>query len=198
MAATPVLLRVIPPQIDLSENIQPKTLITQSPQQVRCLQYPSTSLSQSNAVFNIIPVIPHIILARYILLTLPMTITFQSTVKNGQTPAYAFNSQFAGLCQFPLHQIMSTLTLGFNNASITIRPSQIFPALLQYWIDREQQKSIMSTTHCYPDQTNTYGQLNGEITSEFADYASNVDHIIYGSSGRNGAVYKHPLIARKL
>jgi hypothetical protein len=72
---------------------------------------------------------------------------------------------------------MSTLTLGFNNSSITIRPSQIFPALLQYWIDREQQKSVMSTTPCYPDQTNTYGQLDSEITSEFADYASSVDHI---------------------
>jgi hypothetical protein len=106
-----------------------------------------------------------------------MTITIQSTVKNGQTPAYAFNSQFAGLCQYPLHQIMSTLTLGFNNSSITIRPSQIFPALLQYWIDREQQKSSMSTTPCYPDQTNTYGQLDGEITTEFADYASSIDHI---------------------
>jgi hypothetical protein len=54
MAATPVLLRVIPPQIDLSENIQPKALIAQSPQQVRCIQYPSTSFSQSNAVFNTI------------------------------------------------------------------------------------------------------------------------------------------------
>jgi hypothetical protein len=37
MASTPVLLRVIPPQIDLSENIQPKPLIAQSPQQVRCV-----------------------------------------------------------------------------------------------------------------------------------------------------------------
>jgi ABC-type anion transport system duplicated permease subunit len=155
MAATPVLLRVVPPQIDLSENSQPKALIAQSPQQVRCVQYPSTSFSQSNAVFNIIPVSSDIILARYILLTFPMTITIQSRVKNGQTPAYAFNSQFAGLCQFPLHQIMATLTLGFNNASITIRPLQIFPALLQYLIDREQQKSSMSTTPCYPDQTNT-------------------------------------------
>jgi hypothetical protein len=124
-----------------------------------------------------IPVTPDIIHARYILLTLPMTITIQSAVKNGQTPAYAFNSQFAGLCHFPLHQIMSTLNLGFNNSSITIRPSQIFPALLQYWIDREQQKSVMYTTPCYPVQTNTYGQLNGDITSEFADYASSVDHI---------------------
>jgi hypothetical protein len=35
----------------------------------------------------------------------------------------------------------------------------------------------MSTIPCYPDQTNTYGQLDGEITSEFADYASSVDHI---------------------
>jgi hypothetical protein len=72
---------------------------------------------------------------------------------------------------------MSTLTLGFNNSSITIRPSQIFPALLQYWIDREPKTSVMSTTSCYPDQTNTYGQLDGDITSEFADYASSIDHI---------------------
>jgi hypothetical protein len=35
----------------------------------------------------------------------------------------------------------------------------------------------MSTTPCYPDQTNTYGQLDGEITSEFADYVSSVDRI---------------------
>jgi hypothetical protein len=92
MAATPVLLRVIPPQIDLSKNTLPKALIAQSPQQVRCVQYPSTSFSQSNAVFNVILVSPDIILARYILMTLPMTITIQSTTKNGKSPAYAFNS----------------------------------------------------------------------------------------------------------
>jgi hypothetical protein len=157
MAATPVLFKVIPPQIDLSDNIQPKALIAQSPQQVRCVQYPSTSYSQSNAVFNDIPVSPDTILARYILLTLPLTITINSTCKANNSPCYAFNSQFAGLCQFPLHQIMATLSLGFNNAMITIRPSQIFPAILQYWIDRCQQKSVLSTTPCYPDRSNTYG-----------------------------------------
>jgi hypothetical protein len=40
--------------------------------------------------------------------------------------AFVINSQFAGLCQYPLHQMIATLTITLNNQAITIRPSQLF------------------------------------------------------------------------
>jgi hypothetical protein len=91
--------------------------------------------------------------------------------------AYVINSKFAGLCQYPLHQMIATLTITLNNQAITIRPSQLFDKFAHYNFDRETQKSTMSSTPCYPDQAAHYDMLAGRITSEFAVYGSSVDHI---------------------
>jgi hypothetical protein len=91
--------------------------------------------------------------------------------------AYVINSQFAGLCQYPLHQMIATLTITLNNQAITIRPSQLFDKFGHYNFDRETQKSTMSSTPCYPEQAVDYQMLTGRITSEFALYGSSVDHI---------------------
>jgi hypothetical protein len=87
------------------------------------------------------------------------------------------NTGFAGLCQYPLHQMIVTLTITLNNQAITTQPSQLFDKFGHYNFDRETQKSTMSSTPCYPDQAITYELTSGRITSEFAPYASSVDHI---------------------
>jgi hypothetical protein len=84
--------------------------------------------------------------------------------------AYVINSNFAGLCQSPLHQMIATLTIILNHQAITIRPSQLFDKFEHYNFDRETQKSTMSSTPCYPDQAITYELTAGRITSEFALY----------------------------
>jgi hypothetical protein len=91
--------------------------------------------------------------------------------------AFVINSNFAGLCQYPLHQMIATLTITLNNQAITIRPYQLFDKFGHYNFDRETQKSTMSSTPCYPDQAITYELTAGRITSEFALYGSSVDHI---------------------
>jgi hypothetical protein len=110
-----------------------------------------------------------------------MQLQFRSTgqIKNHDASgnAYVINSNFAGLCQYPLHQMIATLTITLNNQAITIRPSQVFDKFGHYNFDREAQKSTMSSTPCYPDQAITYELTAGCITSEFALYASSVDHI---------------------
>jgi hypothetical protein len=73
--------------------------------------------------------------------------------------------------------MIATLTITLNNQAITIRPSQLFDKFAHYNFDRETQKSTMSSTPCYPDQAITYELTAGRITSEFAPYASSVDHI---------------------
>jgi hypothetical protein len=123
MAATPQLLRTVPPTIDLSENINPKAIITFSPQQFRAVTYPATTWSQANAVWNILLPSPETILSRYIRMTVPITFTINATCKQQRSPAYVINNQYCGLCQYPLHQSIATMTLGLNNNSITIRPS---------------------------------------------------------------------------
>jgi hypothetical protein len=180
MAGTPILFRTTVPTIDLVENLSPKYIVTESPQEFRVVQYPATSFSQSYINWNIIPPSPDTIFSRYIRVTLPVQITITGHNTTG-VGSNVVNTLFAGFCTYPLHQIISTLTITFNNQAITIKPSQILDKLYHYTFDREIQKSTMSTTPSYPDQTENYHMIATGITSEFADYSSSVDHISRGS-----------------
>jgi hypothetical protein len=151
MAGTPILYRSIVPTIDLAENLSPQYIVTQSPQEFRVVQYPVTSFSQSYINWNIIPPSPHTIISRYVRVTLPIHIIIQGH-NTANVAANVVNTLHAGFCPYPLHQIISTLTITFKNQAITIKPSQIIDKLYQYTFDREIQKSTMSTTACYPDQ----------------------------------------------
>jgi hypothetical protein len=179
MAATPAMLRTILPTLDLEDNVTPKNIVAESPQEFRIVSYPATSFSQSNAVWNIIPPAPTTIISRYVRVRMQLQFSITGQIKNfgDSGEAYVINSQFAGLCQYPLHQMIATLTITLNNQAITIRPSQLFDKFAHYNFDRETQKSTMSSTPFYPDQAITYELTSGRITSEFALYASSVDHI---------------------
>jgi hypothetical protein len=178
-AATPAMLRIILPTLDLEDNVTPKNIVAESPQEFRIVPYPATSFSQSNAVWNIIPPAPTTIISRYVRVRMQLQFSITGQIKNHDTSGdvYVINSNFAGLCQYPLHQMIATLTITLNNQAITIRPSQLFDKFAHYNFDRETQKSTMSSTPCYPDQAITYELTAGRITSEFALYGSSVDHI---------------------
>jgi hypothetical protein len=177
MTTAPLMLRTIVPTMDLGDNLSPKNIIAQSPQEFRIVQYPATSFSQSNANWNIIPPSPQSIISRYVRVTMSLTFSIQGTLKPGNQKAYVINTNFCGLCQYPLHQIISTLTITLNNQAVTIRPSQIIDKLFHYSFDREAQKSTMSSTACYPDQSNSYDVETGSVTGEFVEYRDSVDHI---------------------
>jgi hypothetical protein len=183
MAATPILFRSTVPTIDLVENLSPKYIVTESPQEFRVVQYPATSFSQSYINWNIIPPSPETIFSRYIRVTLPVeiSITGTNTGGGGSPTVNVINTWYAGFCAYPLHQIISTLTITFNNQAITIKPSQIIDKLMSYTLDRDIQKSTMSTTPSYPDHAGNYNQIIGSTTSEFIDYSGSVDHISRGS-----------------
>jgi hypothetical protein len=66
MTAAPVMLRTILPTLDLEDNITPKNIVAESPQEFRIISYSATSFSQSNAVWNIIPPAPTTIISRYV------------------------------------------------------------------------------------------------------------------------------------
>jgi hypothetical protein len=66
MAAAPVSLRTIIPTLDLEDNVSPKNIIAEIPQEFRIVPYPATSFSQANAVWNIIPPSPTSIISRYV------------------------------------------------------------------------------------------------------------------------------------
>jgi hypothetical protein len=179
MAATPVALRTILPTLDLEDNVTPKNIVAESSQEFRIVPYPATSFSQSNVVWNIIPPAPTTIISRYVRVRMQIQFNITAIIKNHDTSgnAYVINSNLCGLCQYPLYQMIATLTITLNNQAITIRPSQLFDKFAHYNFDRETQKSTMSSTPCYPDQAITYELTASSITSEFAPYGSSVDHI---------------------
>jgi hypothetical protein len=175
MAAT--FLRTIDPVIDLTENVAPKQIVTESPQEFRIITYPSTAFSQSYINFNVITPSPSIIVARYFRITMTFVITVNATIKPSVSQANVINTLYSGICQYPLHQCISNLTVQLNNNSVTIRPSEIVPKLMYYVFDHETQMSTMSTTAAYPDQTAYYNQSDLFITSPFGSYGDSVDHI---------------------
>jgi hypothetical protein len=173
------MLRTILPTLDLEDKVTPKNIVAEFPQEFRIVPYPAIWFSQSNAVWNIIPPAPTTIISRYVRVRIQLQFSITSQIKNfvdsGET--YVINSSFRGFCQYPLHQMIATLTITLNNQAITIRPSQFFDKFGHYNFDREIQKSTMSSTPCYSDQAITYELTAGRITSKFALYGSSVDHI---------------------
>lgn len=98
-----------------------KNIVVQSPQQFRVVQYPATSFSQNNANWHIISLSPDIIIARYIRVTIPLTLQINATVKNAKDPAYILNIQYTVFCQYPLHQMIATLLIiTFNNTKLSL------------------------------------------------------------------------------
>jgi hypothetical protein len=117
MTATPILFRSTVPTIDLAENLSPKYIVTESSQEFRVVQYPATSFSQSYVNWNIIPPSPDTVFSRYIRVTLPVQITIQGTNTGGNNSptVNVVNTWYSGFCAYPLHQIISTLTITLNN-----------------------------------------------------------------------------------
>jgi hypothetical protein len=144
MAAAPVMLRTILPTLDLEDNVTPKNIVSESPQEFRIVPYPATSFSQSNAVWNIIPPAPTTIISRYVRVRMQFQFNITGQIKNfaDSGGVYVINTGFCGLCQYPLHQMIATLTITLNNQAITIRPSQLFDKFAYYNFDRDTQKSL--------------------------------------------------------
>jgi hypothetical protein len=179
MAAAPVSLRTIIPTLDLEDNVSPKNIIAESPQEFRIVPYLATSYSQANAVWNIIPPSPTTIISRYVRVRMQLQYSITGQLKNfaDSGEAFVIITGFCGLCQYPFHQMIATLTITFNNQAMTTRPSQLFDKFGHYNFDRETQKSTINSTPCYPEQAITYELTAGRVTSEFAHYGSSVDHI---------------------
>ncbi|MCS7318093.1 MAG: hypothetical protein NZZ41_07320, partial [Candidatus Dojkabacteria bacterium] len=129
MATT--FVRTIDPVIDLTENIVPRQIVSESPQEFRIITYPSTAFSQSYINWNIIPPNPQVIIARYFRVQITFVITITATIKpTTQGVCNIVNTLYSGLCQYPLHQAINNLTVQLNNNSITIRPNEIVPKLM--------------------------------------------------------------------
>jgi hypothetical protein len=176
--ATATFVRTIDPVIDLGENIAPRQIVSESPQEFRIITYPSTAFSQSYINWNIIPPNPQVIIARYFRVQITFVITITATIKQStQGPCNIVNTLYSGLCQYPVHQMINNLSVQLNNNTITIRPNEIVPKLMYYVLDHETQMSTMSTTAAYPDQSQYYSMLDGFVTSPFASYGDSFDHI---------------------
>jgi hypothetical protein len=110
--AAPTFVRTTDPQIDLTDNIAPRQIVAESPQEFRIITYPSTAFSQSYINWNIIPTNPQVIIARYFRVQMTFVITVNATIKsNVVEPANIINTLYCGLCQYPVHQMMNNFTV---------------------------------------------------------------------------------------
>jgi hypothetical protein len=70
------------PTLDLEDNVTPKNIVADSPQEFRIVLYPATSFSQSNAVWNIIPPAPTTIISRYARVRMQLQFSIRGQIKN--------------------------------------------------------------------------------------------------------------------
>jgi hypothetical protein len=168
------------PIMDLSDNINTKYIVTEGPQEFRIVPYPATSYSQRNMNWAIIPPSPTSIISRFIRVAVPLTFTISGTNNTSgpnAVPSYVVNTLYSGLCSYPIHKMLSTLTITINNQAVTIRPSQIIDKLEWYNTWKELRRGAMSTTCSYPDQSVYYKDMYAFVAGEFSSYGDQVDHI---------------------
>ena len=133
--------KAVLPVIDVDRQVKPAEIVPISPSNITYYTIPavgSTTGQQanSNLVFNIIPPVSDAVMARLIRIRLQFQVNVTGAtqvqgIPQGLTPN-VFNSAYCGFAAFPINSIFSTLTLQINNASTTIRPSQVIKDLLRY------------------------------------------------------------------
>jgi len=135
------LLSSYTPVIDVQKQVKPGEIVPVSPSNITYYTIPAVGTSSgqqanSNIVFNIIPPVSDAVMSRLIRIRLQFQVNVTGAQQSNVLPAgvtpNVFNSPYCGFAAFPINSVFSTLTLQINNASTTIRPSQVIKDLLRY------------------------------------------------------------------
>jgi hypothetical protein len=175
--------QAILPVIDVQKQIKPAEIVPISPSNITYYTIPAVGTSSgqqanSNIVFNIIPPVSDAVMSRMIRIRLQFQVNVtgaqQSNVLPGGVTPDVFNSPYCGFASFPINSIFSTLTLQINNASTTIRPSQVIKDLLRYDNSEKLIYGTMSQSPCKMDPSMDYAQTTNFIQSPFGCFADDM------------------------
>lgn len=171
-------------QVDLKIAIDPRInatdrktyVINKGARNVSQTVYVSNNVSQSSISFTCPPPSPLVFVDREVLLS--MTIPFTFTRTGGTTPIFGGSGvtdqisvgRFISSQSFPLHNLIQTLSVKINNASISQQVSDFIDPLLRYNSDTRELLYSNSSTPTLQDQAQTYSELANSSRNPLTSY----------------------------
>lgn len=152
-------LTAIVPTIDY--NLQHREISLISPQEFTTRTYPSTSYSQNNATFSIIPPNTSTFIDRCMYMSLPVTITYAGTT----TGSALLQSGYDALRSRPLASILANLQFTIDNQTFTFQPYELI-----HIAERYEKPKIWSLSPMYLDQYQVYADGVGSNNNSLGSY----------------------------
>lgn len=177
-AASTKYFSAVAPPIDVEKNIIAKDILPISPTAIRYYTVNAvgtTSGNQGNTglVFNIIPPSADGVMSRLLRIRLTYKVTILGRCKQNvaqNADRKVINSAYSGFCSLPINSSIATMTLTINNASTTVRSSQVVRDLLRYDDPEKLMEGVMSQTPVMPDVAGDYAMITNFIASPFGSH----------------------------
>ena len=164
------LFNVIDPSIDGISTQSVGVLISSN--LVDYTRISANSSNQNSAQFLVRPP-SNIYVGRKVFLVMPVTFNFTGTSPVGQN---LLQSGFDAPSSFPLHSIMTNLTVKLNNSSVSINPREIQSAMI--WANTRKESFLeqnWSLTPTMADQSQEFNELSGSIRNPLNSYIDSID-----------------------
>lgn len=129
----------------------------------------STSYSDSQINFSVPPPSPKTIVDRIIFLAVPIQLTFTGNTGDVTVPILNYGVADA-FRAFPLLSIIQTLAVTINNNTVSINMNDVFPDLLRYYTNPQDEFLFFSTGPSYQDQNQSYWDGVGTLRNPLAGY----------------------------
>lgn len=151
------------PRLDVSDSI--KYAVIKGGQNVTCAQYKAISETDSQLVFNIQVPSEQTIIDRRVLLQTTLSLSLTNAADTGNN-LYGI---YGALASFPLHQLMTVLSVTINNNTVSLNVRDALPAIIRL-LEEDDLVNWNGTTPTFADTAANYLPAGVNLTNPNAAY----------------------------
>lgn len=153
----------------------PDYAVLKSGSQFTSKAWTSTSINTSSIQFSCPPPSSNVFVSRNVKFYLPMRLTYTGTPANGNK--LIVPAKDAPRC-LPLSSIIDTLSATINNQSVNINLADVIHCLSRFNSDIKLKNGDWSLTPNYPDQSQQYSDLEGEVRNPLSGYDNGTEETV--------------------
>jgi hypothetical protein len=166
--------------------------ILKSGSQTTWKAWTTTSISQSSMQFSCPPPSGSVIVDRKIYFYLTARLVFTGIPPVGQSIIMPNRDAPRA---YPIASSIDTLQISINNQSVSMNMADIIQALLHFNTDARLKNHDYSMTPTYPDQSQNYSDLFGDIRNPLASYGDANDESVTPRGGFPFVIVSNPIQA---
>jgi hypothetical protein len=143
-------------------------LVLEGGNEVSWKPWSTNSFSTSSFQFSTPPPAPDIIVSRWVMLRVPVTVTLTGT---SSVPGnYLFQSAEMAFRDGALMRGIATMTATINNSSASVNMADVYPIMARFNNNQCLRSSIHSMTPSMMDRVQSYGDTLGTMLNPLASY----------------------------